>query len=61
MFISRTEIYSHAYSLPKGYASNKLWIGCVCVFTRHSDLHVFAELKVYSSQLRADIYVAELL
>ena len=34
---------------------------CVCVFTRHSNLHVLAELNVYSRQLRADIYVAELL
>ena len=33
----------------------------VGVFTRHSDLHVLAELKVYSRQLHADIYVAELL
>ena len=30
MFISRTEIYSRAYSLLKGYASNMLWM-CVCV------------------------------
>ena len=60
MFISRTERYSRTYSLLKGHASNMLWM-CVCVFTRHSDLHVLAELKVYSRQLRADIYVAELL
>ena len=33
MFISRTEIYSRAHSLLKGYASNMLWMClCVCVY-----------------------------
>ena len=30
MFISKTEIYSRAHSLHKGYASNMLWM-CVCL------------------------------
>ena len=30
--------------------------GCVSVFTRHSDVHVLAELKVYSRQLRVDFH-----